>query len=179
MLSATLSPCWQVFERLQHSIDGRIANAIAHASEEALSDLLDDFRSGTIPPEERIEYRFQSLRRNRIRKHRNRARLTFGMRSSENDVSPTTRVDDGDEIQFARSQMAAADWAVIERVACGDSCNQIAKENRLSPGQLRTRLSRLRSRLSQQVADRVHTAHSHWNLQKRPAHERHQRRLFT
>ena len=147
MLSASLTSGWQTFERLQHSVDSRIVTSDTLGGEEALSDLLDDFTADFTPSAEYVERRFRSLRCNRVRKQRHRICLLFRAELSEQVAAPDKRIDDADELRFVRSQVTSAEWGLFERVSLGFTYDELARDNGVSPGQLRARLCRLRSRL--------------------------------
>ena len=147
MTPSALSPGWQVFERLQHSIDARILNADAFGAEEALTDLLDDFAKGFVPTAGYVKRRFRSLRQNRSRKHRHRLALSSAVARPEHVAGDTGRVDDADHLRFVRDCVTAGEWALLQHVAAGDTCDDFALATTASAAQVRTRLSRLRSRL--------------------------------
>ncbi|MGA7698376.1 MAG: hypothetical protein WCB27_02125 [Thermoguttaceae bacterium] len=147
MTPSALLPGWLVFERLQHSIDARILNADALGAEEALADLLDDFANGFTPTAEYVKRRFRSLRQNRSRKHRHRFALASATARSEHVAEDTGRVDDADQLRFVKDHVTPDEWALLQHVAAGDTCDDTARTTTASAGQVRTRLCRLRSRL--------------------------------
>jgi hypothetical protein len=147
MFPITPSLGWEAIERLQHFIDSRKVTPVAFGSDEALSAVLDYFPKDSVPSAEHIERRFRCLRRNRVRKQRNRVRLLFAAALHNHDGSSSNRIDDADELCDARRRMTPAEWALFQRIAAGETLGEIAQDSGLSFGQLRTRLCRLRSRV--------------------------------
>lgn len=147
MCSSNLPTGWRAFERLQRSLDVRSINPVTSGSDEALSDLLNEFGKLDLPTDQQVERRFRSLRRNRVRKYRHRVSLLSAAGRRDSDFSPCKCIDDTDELCFARRQLTATEWRLVENVASGKSFHEIGQDNGLTSGQVRTRICRLRRRM--------------------------------
>jgi len=153
MIDVTPSSGWWAFERLQRSIQNQNhVDADALANDEALTDLLKDFRPNT-PGSKEVRRRFSSLLRNRRRKYRNRNRV-LGSVAPEVDRkrpgrfrNPLAAAEHNDLLQVCRSKVLLADWAVLNNLASGTSYAVIAASMGISKGRIRTQVCRVRATL--------------------------------
>lgn len=137
---------WQAFQDLQHFISTRNLASHALACEEALSNVLDEFKPNVAPSAADVNRRFRSLRRNRVRKHRRRQALVAAS-AKVPDGAPRPRLDHLDDLRYVKSLTTDDEWRLIQGVANMSDYASLAAGNGLSVGQLRTRISRLRARV--------------------------------
>jgi hypothetical protein len=154
-----LSPAWRAIARLQASIaNNRFVNGDSFADEEALADLIDEFKESE-PTLEKLGRRHFSLLKNRRRKHRCRRRLRrawladTGRRPETAPSAPSEYVGEvREELREVELNLDSADWRFFLRIAEGESIATLAKEAGVSAGAMRVRLHRRRQELLQAVA---------------------------
>jgi hypothetical protein len=141
--------------RLQSQSDPRTTRVQAHAREEAFDQLLDDLRTGRIPPESQtIQSRYHHLRVNRTTKHCWRQRLLcdwWCRRRSSAASLPPEMIDIRECLARARGLVSEEDWQCLWELAQGDSYKEVAARHGLNLGNLKTRVSRARTRIREQI----------------------------
>lgn len=154
-----LSPAWRAYSRLQASVENnRFVNSDSFADEEALADLVDEFKESE-PPLEELERRHFSLLQNRRRKHRCRRRLQrawvegAGRRPETTPSVPPGQVQEvREELRELELKLEPADWRTFLRLADGESVATLAEEAGISAGTMRVQIHRRRQKLLQTAA---------------------------
>jgi hypothetical protein len=150
MTATFLPPFWALFTRLQPLGNSRRITPISWAREEALDEILIDYRLGKLPEDSKtIQKRFDSLCTNRATKYRRRLELDSAHGS--NSPSSSRCSSNPGELAAVRElvwriekALSPQERAIFNLLAQGNSIEFVATIFGLVPSTLRSRIHRLR-----------------------------------
>ena len=141
---------WEAYARLQTHVENLPVGVVGSASDEALTVLAAELATDISGVE--VYRRFYGHRLNRCRKYHERAKLDevylnerlLDARSSDD---PAMVVLMREFVTCVRQRTTESEWLLLCRVASGESYSAIAESERMSEGQLRTLVCRIRAKL--------------------------------
>jgi hypothetical protein len=152
MSDVALSSGWQAIHGLQHYLENnKWVDAASLAAEQALTDVLDAFIAVKNVTDAEINRSFHSRRMNRRR--RNRHRETLLKDHAEQTIMPSCQericdasieAEDRDFWVNFKQNMNATNFAILNRLANGELCSEIALDFGVSAAAIRTKACRAR-----------------------------------
>jgi len=159
-MAEILSFPWNTLQRLQAASNSVVVNARSMGREEALTVIVGELAAGKVPPdEEAMERRFRTLSANRAVKYQTRKQIEAEA-ADLNRIEPVLH-DLSDELavqeltSLASSQLTLEDWQLLQDIGNGEPYIELALESRKSVGTLKSKVSRLRSRIRNSTVGRT------------------------
>jgi DNA-binding CsgD family transcriptional regulator len=154
MSAADIPAPWRIFQILQSSAAGRKLDPFGLGHDEALTELPGLFHpsdtGATLPDPERLRRRFDHLRANRATKFRRRAKLDRQI-AKRTPSAVTEAVDEVVAVkeltELVHLETSESEWELLRLLADGFTYNEIADRHGTSVESLKSRVSRVRSRI--------------------------------
>jgi DNA-binding NarL/FixJ family response regulator len=164
-MAESLPHPWDAFGRLQAATNSHVISAWTNASDEALTELLEELAAGVVPSNATaIEQRHRALTANRAKKYRHRATLedqvVHHMRRQQQRPDQADLAGVRQLVALASASLPAEDRELLRDVlGNGMSYREAASRLAKPVGTLKARISRLRRRLRDgRVGERIRMA---------------------